>query len=169
MISRLLNGLAAILGAAGFTQFPAFYQQYLQRLGGRLDQSRLDVERLLQDARSAGQTLEEHIKGLVSSGTEEARQAAQRELERLDTASLLKNAYEALAMADPLQRPMVFAEHFDRSVAEETLRAFEAAVPATPEALVYGGTGMLIALLFLAGSEALGRGVTRRVRGHAAQ
>ena len=37
MIGRILNGLAAIVGAGGFAQFPAFFQQYLQRLGGMLD------------------------------------------------------------------------------------------------------------------------------------
>jgi len=164
MISRLLNGLAAILGATSFTQFPAFYQQYLQRLGGRLDQARLEIDRLLRDARGAGQTLEQHIEALMASGTEEARLAGQRELERLDAAGALKNAYDALSQAGPAGRPFAFAEHFDPLVAQEALNAFQPAIPTTPEALVYGGTGMLVALLLLAGCQACGRGLVRRVR-----
>ncbi len=164
MISRILNGLIALLGAAGFTQFPAFYQQYLQRMGGRLDQAQLDIARLLKDAQSAGQTLEEHLKARVSSGTDEARQAAQRELERLDGVNELESAYEALVMADPIQRPVVFAEHFDPALAREAVSAFEPAIPATQEALVYGGTGMVMALLLFIGVQAFSRGLIRRAR-----
>lgn len=164
MISRIVNGFVALLGAAGFTQFPAFYQQYLQRMGGRLDQIHLDIARLLKDAQSAGQTLEEHLNALVSSGTEEARQAAQREAERLYSADQLESAYQALAAASPVQRPVVFAEHFDPALARETVSAFVPAIPATQEALIYGGSGMLLALLLFIGIQAFGRGVVRRVR-----
>ena len=156
-----MNGLVAILGAVGFTQFPAFYQQYLQRLGGRVDQSRLDMERLMADARAAGQSLEEHIKALTASDLGEARQAGERELDRIDGAEALRNAYEALSLARPFERPTVFAKHFDPEVARSTLNAFEPAVPATPEALVYGAAGILAALLISAGLVRLGRSLVR--------
>ena len=160
-----MNGLVAILGALGFTQFPAFYQQYLQRLGGRLDQSRLDMERLLADARAAGQSLEEHIAALTASDLSEARQAGERELDRIDSAEALQSAYEALSLARPFDRPTLFAKHFDPEVARTTLNAFEPAVPATPEAMVYGAAGMLAALLISAGFARLGRGLARPSRG----
>jgi len=168
MIARLLNGLVAILGAVGFTQFPAFYQQYLQRLGGRLDQTRLDMDRLLADARAAGQSLEQHIQALRTSDLSEARQAGERELDRIDSAEALRNAYEALSLARPFERPTLFAQHFDPEVARNTLNAFEPAVPATPEALVYAATGMLIALLIWTGLARLGRGLARPTKGGSA-
>ena len=40
MFRDLAVGLAAILGAALFSQLPEFFQQYLQRLGGHLDEAR---------------------------------------------------------------------------------------------------------------------------------
>lgn len=40
MIRDFLLGATACLGAALFSQIPAFLQQYLQRLGGHLDEAR---------------------------------------------------------------------------------------------------------------------------------
>ena len=166
MIGRILNGFVAVAGAAGFAQFPAFYQQYLQRLGGRRDQARLDIAQILQDAQNLGQTLQAHLRELMSSGTSEARQAAERELDRVDNAEQLETAYNALVEAGPLQRPMAFVEYLDPTIAMETAKIFQPAVPVTTEAVVYAGLGMMIALALLAGGEAGGRRLVSRVKGY---
>jgi hypothetical protein len=166
MIGRILNGLAATLGAAGFAQFPAFFQQYLQRLGGMLDQARLDVARLLKDAQSQGQTLETYLEELRATGSSAAAGTADRELDRVDTVKDLEAAYNTLTLADPLERPTAFMVHFDPRVAEETMKAFQPAVPVTSEAMVYAGVGMLIALFLLAGGESGCRGMAKKVRGY---
>ncbi len=153
-------------GAAGFAQFPAFYQQYLQRLGGRRDQARLDIAQILQDAQNLGQSLQAHLKELMSSGTSQAQQAAERELERVDNAERLETAYKALVEAGPLQRPVAFAEYFDAHIATETAKIFQPSVPVTTEAVIYAGLGMLIALALLAGGEAAGRRLVSRVKGY---
>lgn len=164
MIGRLFNGLAAIAGAASSAQFPAFFQQYLQRLGGRLDQTHDDLQKLLADAQALGLSLESYLDDLKGSGTETARQTAQRELERLDQAEQLEQAYYALRDAGPLERPMAFVQHLDTTIVEDTLAAFKPALPVTSEGLVYAGVGMLIGLILLAGGERSGRAVGRRVR-----
>ena len=167
MIGRLFNGLAAILGAAGTAQFPEFYRQYLQRLGGRLDQTHDDLQRLLADAQALGRSLEAYLEELMASGSEVARQTAARELARIDQAETLQQAYYALREATPLERPVVLARHLDPAIAESTLEAFQPAMPVSPEGFVYAGVGMLLGLLLLAGGErggkAVGRGVKRRM------
>ncbi len=168
MLARILNSLIALAGGAGLTQFPTYYQQYLQRLGGRLDQARIDAARMIADAESLGRSVEAYLGELMAYGTPEARQSAQRELERLDSAERLESAYEALSKAAPLERPVAFVEHFDPSVAQETLSIFKPAMQMNTEALAYGGAGMLLALVFFAGSLSLARRGYRRVRGHAA-
>ncbi len=165
MIGRILNGLAAIVGAGGLAQFPAFFQQYLQRLGGMLDQARLDVARLLKDAQSQGQTLEAYLNELRATGSNAAAGTADRELARVDTVNDLESAYNALTLSGPLERPLAFVRNFDPMVAEETMKAFEPAVPATAEALIYAGFGMLIGLLLLAGGETGCRKAVGKVRG----
>ncbi len=161
MISRLLNGLAAVLGAGLFAQFPAFYQQYLQRLGGRLDQARLDLDRVLADAAILGRTLEAYIEELLNSGTMAARLAAQRELERVQAADELQSAYQALTLAGPLERPFVFARHFDPVLAGDTFRVFEPALPVTPEGFVYVAVGIAAGLGLMAGGEWAWRGLRK--------
>lgn len=168
MLARLFNGLAAIAGAATSAQFPEFVQQYLQRLGGRLDQTHDDLQRLLGDAQALGRSLEAYLDELLASGSEVARQTAARELERLEQAERLERAYYALRDALPLERPLAFAEHFDAQIAQDTLAAFKPAMPVNAEGFVYAGVGMLLGLVLLAGGErsgrAVGRGVRRRLR-----
>jgi hypothetical protein len=159
MIGRLANGLAAALGAAVFAQFPEFYQQYLQRLGGRLDQARLDVARIAQDAAILGRSVQAYIEELLASGTEAARLAARRELARLDSADQLQGAYAALRDAGPLERPIALLRHLDGGVARETLRVFEPAVPVTIEGLLYGAAGLVAGLLLLSLGERASRGL----------
>jgi hypothetical protein len=166
MIARLLNGLAGTVGAAAFAQFPAFFQQYLQRLGGMLDQARLDVARLLKDAQSQGQTLEAYLEELRATGSSAAAGTADRELARVDTVDALESAYNALTLSEPLERPINFLRYFDPQVAEETMRAFEPAVPVTSEALIYGALGVIIGLFLLAGGESGCRGVVKKVKGY---
>ncbi|MDJ0610633.1 MAG: DUF2937 family protein [Kiloniellales bacterium] len=164
MIGRILNGMIAIIGALGFAQFPAFFQQYLQRLGGRLDQARWDMQRTLDDATSAGRTLEAYIAELQTADSEAARLAARRELERLESFGALQHAYESLALAGVWQRPVTFARNFDHSIAEETLRVFEPALLMTPEALSYAAFGMVLCLFLYAGGELGARKVAFRIR-----
>ena len=166
MIGRVLNGVASVAGAGAFAQFPEFFQQYVQRLGGRLDQARLDLDRILLDATTLGRTLEAYLEELLTSGTTAARQAARRELERVDQTSDLQNAYDALTLAAPAERPFLFIKHFDADVAEETLSIFSPALPATGEGLVYAAAGLLVALCLMAGSEAGVKGARRQLRRH---
>ena len=154
MLARMLNGVAAVLGAAAASQFPEFYQQYLQRLGGRVDQTRLELERLLNDAATLGRTLEAYLEELLASGTEAARLAAERELDRVGDADGLETAYQALSQAAPLERPFAFLWHFDPDIAADTLSVYAPALPATAEGAVYAAIGMVAGLGLMAAAEA---------------
>ncbi len=165
MFLNLFRSAAAVIGAGVFAQFPEFYQQYLQRLGGRLDQARLDLEMLQRDAAALGRSVAVYLDELLASGTSAARHAAQRELARLDNASELESAYEALRLAAPLERPFVLARHLDAKLAEDTLAIFAPALPATSEGVIYGAFGMLVALGFVATGTAGARGAKRRMNG----
>lgn len=167
MIGRILDGLVAIVGATGFAQFPAFYQQYRQRLGGRLDQARQDVARTLADATDEGKTLEAYIQDLGNSGSSAAAQAAQRELERVENLNALQSAYATLTEAELWQRPLLFAQHFHPGIADDAFEAFQPAFPVSIEALVYAAVGMMLGLILLAGGDLSCRKMIHRLReGH---
>lgn len=156
MIGRILSAGCAAVGAGSFAQFPEFYQQYLQRLGGRLDQARLDLKRLMEDAAILGRSVEAYIQELFASGTEAAEFAARREQERLDGARELEQAYQALSQAGPMERPVAFLRHVDPEIAEATWAQFAPAVPVTLEGFAYAAAGLLLGLL-VAATGSLGR------------
>ena len=164
MILRLLNGLAAVFGAAGSAQFPAFYQQYLQRLGGRLDQAKLDVDRIRADAESLGVTLETYLRELVNSETDVAKLAGERELARVDDARTLETAFQTLSGAGPLERPLAFVQQMQPNLAQETLKVFVPAMLISPEGFVYAAVGLVLGLMLMAGGEGTGRRIGRRLR-----
>ena len=164
MVGRILYGLIATISGLGSAQFPAFFLQYLQRLGGRLDQVRADVERLRQDAAKTGYSLETYIRELGSSDNPIAQAAAQREAERLENLAALSQAYDSLSAANSWERPALFARHFDRAVAEDTLTIFQPALQLTPEAAIYAGFGIVLGLILFAGGESGARKVAFRLK-----
>ncbi len=60
---RILDRVLCAVGAIGFSQFPEFIQQYLQRLEGHLDEARLAVDRFKDAAAQSGMTLDQLIAG----------------------------------------------------------------------------------------------------------
>ncbi len=164
MVGRILYGLIAIASGLGSAQFPAFFLQYLQRLGGRLDQVRSDVARLREDALKSGYSLETYIDALGSSDNPVAQAAAQREIDRLHDLQRLSEAYEELLSAETWERPAVFARHFDQGIADDTLTIFQPALQLTPEAAIYAGLGIVLGLILYASGETGARRVAFRLR-----
>ena len=124
----IADGVAAVVGAAVFSQMPEYVQQYMQRLGGHRD----EAARVLLALRAQGVGASDALLALA-----EARAVA------------LAQALDALASAGDLVRPIVFLRIMDPNIARATLDAFRPAVPLTAEGLVYAGVGLLVALLLL--------------------
>ena len=134
---RRTAGLAAlaVVGAAA-AQLPAFVQQYLQRLGGHLDEARFMAAEFADGA--AYRELAPNVRDAVLD-------VAERRVETL------ANAYNAIAGADDLTRPLVFLTHVDHGIASAAWRVFEPGVPLGWGGLAYGGAAMLIVYIGFAG------------------
>jgi hypothetical protein len=165
VIGRLANALFGGAGAIGLGQAPAFYEQYLQRMAGRLDQARAGVDRVRQDAEARGESLDDYIGLSLTDTSERAREAGQRALEAVETRDRLEASYASLSEASVLERPIAFVETFEPDLAEATMRAFAPGLPLSAEALVYAGIGMLIGLALLSGLEGSGRALVRSPSG----
>jgi hypothetical protein len=162
MFRRLLNGLAAVAGATSSSQFPTYYQQYLQRLGGRLDQAQVQVERIEAAARENGLTVAQYIERFTVSADPAHQQQATILSSEIADLDRLRQAVDALTHAQPIARPWQFLQHIDVETARTTLNDFALPLPLTTEGLVYAGIGLLIGLLLLAGVEGIVRGLFRR-------
>jgi len=150
---RIADGVFAIAGAAGFSQFPEFFRQYVQRLGGRFDQAAIQEGRIVAAAREHGLATQDYVQRLLANADAVARSEGHNLIAALGDAERLRAAYQALVGAGPLERPVVWLRHFDGSVARATLDQFIPAVPLSAEAIVYAGSGMLIGLIIIAGLE----------------
>ena len=140
----LLDRALCVIGAVVFSQIPEFMQQYLQRLGGHLDEARRQLLRFQQAAAQSGLSLD----GLIGHTTANADPAVAKLSEvmteavtRVDT---LATAQAAMQGASLWSRPFVFLRHADPAIARGTWAIFKPAVPTTLEGLVYALFGMLV-------------------------
>lgn len=149
MITRALTLAAGLTGAAGLSQFPEFSQQYMQRLGGAVDELSRQVDRYGADAEAAGLPLETYLQRLGAEGPLARTQAANMASDIARLADL-SEALTTLQGAGPFMRAKLATHIGDRAVAERAMQSFKPALPLTFEGVSFAGAG------FFAGWLALG-------------
>ncbi len=131
-IFRKLDSLAAAVvaaaGAIACAQLPEFIQQYLQRLGGHIDEAKRALRTVADGAAFQGL---DQVGRTATAVAHEARVAS------------LQSARDAIAGAGPLERPFAFARHLDPDIAAGTWSAFKPAVPLDPLGLAYALAGLV--------------------------
>ncbi|WP_051431973.1 DUF2937 family protein [Rhodovibrio salinarum] len=147
MFARLANGLFAAAGAASAAQFPAFYQQYLQHLSGRLAQARDDLAPVIQDAQARGLSVSDYLDRAATEGGELTGTLVAGYRSTYQAFERLQAAHQALTDAGPLDRPLALARHLDMQIVEGTLHGFAPALPLTVEGGGYALAGLLLGLL----------------------
>jgi hypothetical protein len=161
-----LNGFVdrafALLGAILLAQFPQFFGQYLQRLGGHLDEARRTVAAYETAAAALGLSLEEYIEHHLTSGSELFVSSGRVILGLVERFAQLQASFNALAGADPLTRWWVFLKEAELAIAVQTWRGFTPGVPTTAEGLIYAGAGLLLGWGLFALLKSLARPFWRR-------
>lgn len=142
----LLDRVLCVAGAVGLSQAPEFFQQYLQRLGGHLDEAIRQLAKFEAVARESGITLEELIATTKAQAAEPVAKLGAVMAEARERVVELRTAAEALKSATLWERPWVFIRNVDTDIAAATWEAFKPAVPVTAEGFAYAGAGMLLAL-----------------------
>lgn len=148
----LIDRLLCVVGAVLCSQLPEFIQQYLQRLGGHLDEARRQLGQFQEIAAKSGLTFDQLM--------EKSREASEASVARLgqlmhDTVvrvDALAAADTAIRDASFLSRPFVFLRHGDLSIARATWGVFRPAVPTTVEGMLYAVLGMLLMLALYHGA-----------------
>ena len=159
-LRRLPQALSAAFGGLLASQFPAFFDQYLQSLGGRLDQARIHAQRIAETARDQGLSLEAYLRRFADNADPVVQSQAEVMASALADEARLSQAYAVLTQASAGLRPVVLLRHLDADVAAATAERFVPAAPLGLEGLVYLGLGALLGLVALQG----GRKLTHRAR-----
>ncbi|MGD0565201.1 MAG: DUF2937 family protein [Roseiarcus sp.] len=139
---RLAVAIGLLCGLLG-TQWPEFSQQYRQRLGGALDELRRVVAAFDAEAASRSLTPAEGVARLKDNADPLARERGADIESDIARESRLEREIAELRDAGPLRRLIAMAGDFDSSIASETLRDFEPAVPVTPESLIVGALALV--------------------------
>jgi len=143
----LVDRLLCVLGAVLFSQGPEFMQQYLQRLGGHLQEAQRQLGLFREAATQSGSTLEEFIVQTRTNANAGVVHLSSVMSDAIDRTASLQAAHDALTHSSLWARPFVFVQHLDPAIAKATWTAYLPAVPTTVEGLLYALAGMLFFLL----------------------
>jgi len=155
--------LSAVLGGLVTSQFPAFFDQYLQSLGGRLDQARVHAQRIAESARDQGLSLEAYLRRFADNADPVVQAQAEVMTSALADEARLESAYSVLTQAPAGFRPFVLLRHLDADIAAATADRFMPAAPLGLEGLLYAGLGALLGLAALTGGRTLARRARHRL------
>lgn len=133
--------LCGVAGALLLSQFPEFFQQYTQRLGGRLDEVTAQVTALERRAAEAGKDLSGYLRVFLLHRDADVRREGLELRSLVHRKDKLGESYEALTGADNWWRAGQFAKHVDWEVAQSTMSVYRPAMPVTPESAIYAGAG----------------------------
>lgn len=142
----LLDRVLCVLGAIAFCQLPEFIQQYLQRLGGRLDEARLQLAKFEEIARQSNLALPQFIERTAANADAAVAKLGGVMQDTLDRVTELSSAETALRDASLWEKPFVFFAHLDPSIARATLEIYRPAVPTTAEGAIYALSGIIVFL-----------------------
>ncbi|MFX0545623.1 DUF2937 family protein [Roseovarius sp. S1116L3] len=163
MLLRALTLVGGLAGAAGLSQFPEFSQQYVQRLGGAVDELGRFVAEFDADAAEVGLSREAALSDLAQGGVMGAKRA-----ETMEGVILrhhrLSSDLAALRSAGPFTRAHRMGKFADPEIAEAAWQEFQPAVPLTAAGGIFAGAGFLGGLAVVGGVLALLRAPFRRRR-----
>jgi hypothetical protein len=142
----LLDRALCVLGAVIFSQAPEFMQQYLQRLGGHLDEARRHLRQFQDTAAQSGLTLDRFITQTNANADPAVAKLGAVMSDATTRVQSLDAARTAIQDASLWARPFAFLGHLDPAIAHATWTDFKPAVPTTAEGLVYALGGMLVLL-----------------------
>ena len=145
-LDSLIDRALCVAGAVLFSQAPEFFQQYLQRLGGHLDEARHQLAQFRETAAAAGLSLDQliaHTTASTDTAVAPLGEAIHRTATRVE---VLQAAHDALLHASAWSRPFAFLSQLDGGIIRSTWSVYRPAVPTTLEGLVYALAGMLVFL-----------------------
>ncbi|MFD0857698.1 DUF2937 family protein [Roseovarius aquimarinus] len=167
MLGRALTLAGGIAGAAGLSQFPEFSQQYVQRLGGAVDELSRFVAEFDADAAALGLGRAAALEDLAEGSAMGAKRAETmgRVIVRHER---LSADLRVLRDAGPFTRAYRMRSFADPEIAGAAWEAFEPALPLTPAGGIFAGTGFAAGMAVSGAFLALLRAPFRRRRARAA-
>lgn len=129
----VLDRVLCVLGTIAFSQIPEFMQQYLQRLGGHLNEARRQLAQFRNVAEQSGITLDRLITQTGTNADPAVARLGGVMTGAIDRVDELQAAQQAIVDASIWERPFVYLRNLDPEIARATWAVFKPAVPTTVE------------------------------------
>lgn len=155
-MTRIVNIAGGVLLACSMSQFPEFSQQYVQRLGGAVDELSTVVRDFDKSAEVTGLTREAALSSLTGTEFLGRRQDDMRRT--ISRQERLAADYDLLQNAGAYERMVYISKFTDTAIAKRTWADFRPAVPLTLDGLVFTVLGYLAGYGTLTGIFGLRRG-----------
>ena len=149
MIVRVITLAGGLVGAAGFSQFPEFSQQYAQRLGGAVDELHRVVQEFDSDAAGLGLDRAAALTQLSKGGDMGAARALTMGM-TIARHDRLAADLDVLQGAGPFTRAYRMQRFRDRELAARAWAAYKPAIPFTFEGAIFAGAGFVGGIMALA-------------------
>lgn len=160
MIFRAFTLVVGLTGAFGAAQFPAYSQQYMQRLGGAVDALQQVVADFDASATAEGLSRTEALEQMRGTPFVERRRTDMiRTFERHDQ---LRADLAVLHGKGPFMRAYRAGHLTDAEISARAWQAFQPALPLTLTTLLFAAIGFTVALFALGLLRALLRWPLRR-------
>ncbi|OHD64356.1 MAG: hypothetical protein A2176_01855 [Spirochaetes bacterium RBG_13_51_14] len=146
LLDSLLDRICALLAALTLAQFPQYLAQYLQRLGGHVDEAARNIEKYREVAKEVGKTLEQYVQHLLASKDLAVFRTGQKigaDIERYDQ---LAGALKDLTSAPAYKKLFIFITNVDWDIARATWERFTPGLPLTLEGAIYAAAGIVIGM-----------------------
>lgn len=144
VFTGIADRLLSILGAVGMAQFPQFFGQYIQRLGGHLQEARRTVYQYQQAADKLDISLEEYIAQHFAADNPVFKSSGEVIAELLNRVQHLEQAFNSMQQSNPFTRWFVFLQDADWEIARQTLSHYTPGLPTNLEGIIYGLSGLLL-------------------------
>lgn len=143
-IDGFLDRLAALSGAILFSQWPAFMEQYVQNLSGRVAELQIQVDQLNSLAASFHKTVPEYVNKFLNSQDPEFRAQGIVLQSLTDRFSYLQTSLQTISSAPVWQKPFSFLTTFQWDVAKNAYKQFSPAFSLTLEGIVFAFVGLCV-------------------------
>lgn len=154
-VLKALHLIFALACAVAMSQFPAYYDQYTQRLGGALDEVSARIAGLDARAAAAGLDRYDYIRRFEANDDEVVRGEAVAMIDTLARHKRLRDAYSRLRAAPWYATTVELAFHLEPDIARNALRDFAPALPLSVSGGAHAFLGFFFGYLIPAGLRSL--------------
>ena len=147
-IEHITDRAIAAAGAIIFMQIPAFIIQYIQRLGGHVDELKLLIGKYRTAAADNGRSLDEYIQLHLQSGVKEFAASGKLMSDNIERFNFLSDAHQQISGASGIKQFVYFIRKSDIDIIRGTYSDFVPGISFSIDSILYAAAGIAVFMSF---------------------